>query len=265
MYGQTDKPMFVIYRFFKDYAPEREERNHTNPITGEQVTLRVKVPGKLREVHKVEYGPLGSDKTKVVMPVEHLRPKLEYGIEPQEGSSQYQAVMRWSVIEPQYERWLKGLEITPEGTPLAAWSGVSPEQAELLRQRGIHTVQQLAALSDSHFERYGIGGLRNLRDNAKRFTESFDSQAFEHLITERDIVIAGMKDTIDSQTETMKQMQQMMAQMQESMAQMQQAGAAQDTAKVPRVVVEDDDAFSGEPNPDLIAVERPRRQPRNRN
>lgn len=250
MFGQSEKPMFAVYRFFKDYAPDREIRHHTNPVTGENVEIRTKIPGKLREIHKVEYGPLGSDKTRVVMPVEHLRPKVEYGIDPQEGSSAYQAIMRWSVIEPLYERWLKGLEITPDGTPLAAWSGVSPEQAEALRMKGIHTVQQLAALGDTHFERYGIGGLRNLRDNAKRYIESFDSQAFNDMIQERDIVIDGLKSTISDLGETLRQMQQQMAQMMEA------------KANPPQADNEDENDAFGAADPELVPVTAPRRQAR---
>lgn len=252
------KPMFAVYRFFKDYAAEREVKHHTNPVTGDTVEVRVKVPGKMREVHKVEYGPLGSDKTRVTMIVDHLRPKVEYGVEPQEGSSQWQAIARWQVIEPLYERWLAGLEITPDGTPLAAWAGVGPEQAEALRMKGIHTVQQLAALSDSHFERYGIGGLRNLRDHAKRFLDTTDTAAFQSLIEERDIIIEGLKDTVANYGETLKQMQQQMALMQEQQA---TTSLRADEPSLPLGDDDNSDAF-GVADPDLVPVERPRKTAR---
>lgn len=246
----ADKPLFAVYRFYKDYAPAFKEVRHVNPVTGIPFMLREQIEGQMREVHKVEYGPLGSDKIRVPARVDDLRPKLRPGEDPQPGSAQEQAIVKWSVIEPLYQKWLKGQEITPEGIPLAAWAGVGPEQAEALRRRDIHTVQQLAALTDTHFTNYGIAGLRNLRDHAVKFLDSSGSAAIMHELEQRDIMIAGLQDTIATMAETLKQMQHSMANMQMA----QQGEPTEDP--------DNDDAFGEDTGEPLIRVSTPRRKPR---
>lgn len=253
MLMQRERPIIAIYRFFKDYANDYVEKTLVNPTTGIPFIHREQVPGKMREVHKVEYGPIGTDKTKVTMRVEDLRPKLDPGMDPQPGSAAENALIRWEIISAAYEKWLAGQEIGHDGTPLAAWSGVSPEQAEVLRQKGLHTVQELAALSETHFDRIGLGGIRKLRDQAKLFLGSVDATAYQYDIEQRDIVIAGLQDNIANLTETLKQMQHTMANLQ--MAQQEKAAS--------EPVDPDDDAFSG-PTADMVKVDTPRKQARGR-
>lgn len=188
--------MLAVYRFYTVYKPAFEEIEHTNPVTGETSLKRKPLPGQTREVHMVEYGPLGSDKTRVTASVESLR-RVRDMSEAQQNPSILMAAQRWAAIEPYYAAWLQGQQPTPDGTPLAAWSGVSPEQAESLKMRGIHTVQQLAALNDSHFEKYGIQGLRALADNAKRFIATLDSRVLEDKLAEKDLQIASLTDTVE--------------------------------------------------------------------
>lgn len=261
--------MIAVYRFFTDYAPDVEYKTHTHPMTGEEVISRVKVPGKFREIHKVEYGPLGSDKTRVVAIVEKLKPKLEIGMDVQPGSAVEAAMVKWQFIEPLYKRWLEGQSITPDGTPLAAWSGVGPEQAEALRRRDIFTVQQLSELSDTHVMQYGIAGLRVLRDNAKRFVQTLGTVHFEEALAEKDIEIAGLRDTLSEMQQMMRQMQANMVVLQEAAARPSAAlfgegGSTEQTENPDDGDTGNDDAFGGDATEKVVKVDRPRKQARAR-
>lgn len=63
-------------------------------------------------------------------------------------------------------------DVVGDGIPLELWNGVKKEQAHGLKQIHIHTVQQLARLSDAHLAQPGMMGLRALRDKAQQFLEA---------------------------------------------------------------------------------------------
>lgn len=56
------------------------------------------------------------------------------------------------------------------GTPLAMWSPMSPAQVETFKYMKVHTVEQLAALSDSHIQELGMGA-QELRRKAKAYLD----------------------------------------------------------------------------------------------
>lgn len=76
----------------------------------------------------------------------------------------------WAVIEPYYEAWKKGQETPVDGTPLGAWPGLAPEQAERLRMMRVRSVEDVAAMTDADVDNFGMGGLL-LRQNARAFVE----------------------------------------------------------------------------------------------
>lgn len=247
----------AIHRFFTDYGPLKEEVEITDKTTGEPRMARRRVPGKTAELHKVVYGPLGSDRTRVTAFVHHLKPKIPREM-AERGTAAEQAWYKWDIIEAAYKKWLAGQEITPEGTPLAAWSGVGPEQAAALKSRDIHTVEQLAQLTDSHIEKYGIAGLRHLRDNAKRFLTTLDKATVENALAEKDVLIAGLTDTVE-------EMRQAMAEMRRSMASLQTAQPAPGDGGHLEQDVNNDDAFGGGDDidtTDAVPVTTPRRRAR---
>lgn len=78
--------------------------------------------------------------------------------------------MIWAVIEPYYNAWKAGQEMPADGTPLASWPGVSPEQVDRLRLLRVRTVEDVAALSDNDIDNFGMGGLA-IRQQARIFVE----------------------------------------------------------------------------------------------
>jgi len=76
----------------------------------------------------------------------------------------------WAVIEPYYEAWKKGQENPVDGTPLGAWPGLAPEQAERLKMLRVRSVEDVAAMTDADVDTFGMGGLL-LRQNARAFIE----------------------------------------------------------------------------------------------
>ncbi len=146
-----------VHRFWTTYKPDPEN------------------PEKMLERDWVEYSPIGNaDRTKVVARIADLSrvpPRSEVGA----NIAMALAIARWEEIEPKYQKWKAGRTSTIEGTPLAAWNGIAPEQSEVLRMRGINSVEELSKLSDSHVDRFGLPGLRDLIANAKRFVGAFDT------------------------------------------------------------------------------------------
>lgn len=217
----------AVYRFFSDYGPEVTYVERPDQF-GVPQQIKVKNPNRLREIHKVEYGPLGSSKTRVIAPVESLRPRT---MTPAKGSADELSLLKWRIIEPKYRQWLAGQEITQDGTPLAAWHGISREQADALKFRGIHTVEQLSQLTDTHIQSYGISNLRQLRDSAQRYVTTLDKGAVEAELAEKDIKITALQDQIAEMAAVLQRMQ---AQMQAPV----EGGLSER--------IENDDAFAGE-------------------
>lgn len=87
------------------------------------------------------------DKVQTWHRVGDLKPKEDVDDDLAE-SEHYRALLdRWSLISPAYEAWKAGEAIPESGMPLAAWSGVSAEQADLLKKMHINTVEHIAEMS----------------------------------------------------------------------------------------------------------------------
>lgn len=74
-----------------------------------------------------------------------------------------------------YERWKRGQADMPDGTPLAQWPGITPAELNMLAQGGLHTVEALAGVSDSHIGK--VGRVVALRDKARRYLENLRTSA----------------------------------------------------------------------------------------
>lgn len=76
----------------------------------------------------------------------------------------------WAIIGPYYEAWKAGQEAPMDGTPLAAWPGVTPEIVDRLKMLRVRTVEDVAAMTDSDIDNFGMGGL-SIRQQARAFCE----------------------------------------------------------------------------------------------
>lgn len=88
-----------------------------------------------------------------------------------ENLSHVDMVERWKVIGPKYDAYKAGLELPEDGTPLAAWSGVTPEQAKVLRGMGINTVEGVRDMSESATAKLPFPQARKLPGLAREFLD----------------------------------------------------------------------------------------------
>ena len=135
--------------------------------------------GSTKGVDWVEYAPRGKAKYSVIPDAVSRLQKDRSGI--------------WEALLPSYEAWKRGQEMPTEGTPLAAWPGVSVEQAELLRNADCRTVEEVASLTDALMQRIGLPGLRDIRTNAQAYLTSKDGSKVVSALAEKDQQIAALQ------------------------------------------------------------------------
>lgn len=120
--------------------------------------------------------------------------------------------MKWSFIEPHYEAWKKGHEISINGTPLGMWAGITAEKAEVLRRYGIHSVEEVANLGESHLDKIPLPSMRSLRKEAKAFLENRGAADAAAREAARDDTISALQAKIDEQNERMAAMMDLLEQ-----------------------------------------------------
>jgi hypothetical protein len=178
--------MIVIHRFWTAIEPEK--------VVDEKTGAYVET-GKMRQVDWVEYGPLGSaDRTRIPEKVARLSRVAEH-TGTNEAAKLAQGI--WETIRPHYESWKAGRETPLDGTPLAVWNGVTPEIADFLRSKQVRTVEELAALTDTHITRFGMPGLRDIINQAKRFLAGADTRAAATKIASVEEENARLKADLD--------------------------------------------------------------------
>jgi len=168
-------PALSIYRFFTKY-----EKDPTDPA-------------KLRAVDWISYGPIGQERFNVTDA--RVRDIIDRLV-PNSGSqspSSIAANARADYIRPRYEAWKAGREAPTDGTPLAAWNALTPEQADIFRTNGFKTVEAIAAMTDQHITRIPLPGLREIVRQAGMFIDSAEQTRFAARLTEKDEEVAALK------------------------------------------------------------------------
>lgn len=84
---------------------------------------------------------------------------------------------RWENIQPAYDAWRANAETPIDGTPLAAWPGVSVQQVEFLRKMGILTVEHVRDMNDSTKAACRWPDAHKLPELAKQYLEGKDIAA----------------------------------------------------------------------------------------
>jgi len=107
----------------------------------------------------------------------------------------------------QYAAFKRGETARAVGLPLSEWPGCNRAEAENLAQKDIHTVEQLAALSDAAIS--GIGPIQGLKQRAKDYLEKAKGQAplteMRAAMAQKDAQIAAMQAQIQALAERMAQ------------------------------------------------------------
>ncbi|TGT34978.1 hypothetical protein [Mesorhizobium sp. M8A.F.Ca.ET.165.01.1.1] len=141
----------------------------------------------------VTYSPSHSPlNTRTTDRVRHLIPDPSLMGEDQDGEKLRFMTARWMQIEPAYEAFKNGREIPINGTALAAWSGVTPDQAEVLRAAGIRTVEEVRDLTDGNLDRVRLPNMRDLRKQAGLFLANSDAAKAAEREAAKDATIAEL-------------------------------------------------------------------------
>lgn len=182
-----------------------------------------------RAIDWVEYTHVGkAHMQSVVAEIDRLKK-----VYPREGAGENIAILmandRWDQIRPQYEAWKAGRELPLSGTPLAAWPGVSSDQAEALRLDGLRTVEELAELGDAAMARLRVPGGRELRIAAKAFLEAADRNKVSGELAELRQQLEARNAEDADQRATIKAMAEELAALRE-----ERAAVSRDTAAVKR-------------------------------
>lgn len=160
------------------------------------VEFKTEYPIGRDPVDWVLLAPMGDDylKTQTWHRVRDLRPKDEVP-DHQKDTPHYQLlVSRWEMVEPAYEAWKKNEDLPENGQPLAAWSGVTREQAAMLRRMGVRTVEDVAAMSADDAAAMRWPNSYRLPEMAKSYLAGAD-------LAEKDAEIEAMRERMAAMEE----------------------------------------------------------------
>lgn len=176
-----------IQRFWTDFAPDIGHRDPDDPakwIPGD--------PAKLKAVDMIAYGPVGRIDNALniakVSTILNVKPFTD----PNDPAS-VMAHVRSDFVRRAYDAWKAGQDIPIDGTPLAAWNGITPEQAEVFRSKSIRTVEEISILNEATRAHVPLPGLSSIIAAAKRFVDSADQTRFAAQMAAKDEEIAAVK------------------------------------------------------------------------
>lgn len=110
----------------------------------------------------------------------------------------------WAVVEPAYKAWKEGREVPLNGTPLVAWPGVTPEQAEVFRMAGIRSVEQVRDMTDGIRSKVRLPNTRELQELAKLYLENSGAAAAAEREAAKDRQIADMAERMEAMEALLK-------------------------------------------------------------
>lgn len=108
-------------------------------------------------------------------------------------------VERWKVIGPAYDAYKAGLDTPDTGTPLAAWSGVTADQAGLLKRLGLRTVEDVAAMSESTAVKLPFPNARKLAGLAQSFLDGKSKADADAMIADMREKMLAMEEMLAEQ------------------------------------------------------------------
>ncbi|WP_420959358.1 hypothetical protein [Brucella sp. IR073] len=156
-------------------------------------------------VDYVEYAPVHAVMTtRIWERVKNLRPP-EFIENDDDGKKLSFMRVRWAMIEPAYEAWKRGQELPMEGTPLAAWAGVTPEQAQAFHRAGIRTVEEVASLTDGVISKIHLPGVRDFVVQARAFLEAADRNVVADKLSAQQDEIDSLKEQLAAAMELLEE------------------------------------------------------------
>ena len=162
-------------------------------------------PGK-SPVDKVLLAPEGPgfDKTRTWHRVKDLTPPDGVDQRTADSDTHRDMVAKWSIIGPAYEAFKKGEEVPIDGTPLAAWSGVSADQAKFMRGMAILTVENVRDMQEDAIGTLGWPGARQLPKLAAEYLDGVSGAEKDAEITDLREEMAAMRELLEEQAASQK-------------------------------------------------------------
>ena len=154
-----------------------------------------------RAIDWVEIAPSGEafDRTRTWHRIKDIVPPQDVDDTRKDSMSFKIAEARWEHIRPKYEAWKRGQDIPDDGTPLAAWAGVSPEQAAHLKAMGIKTVEAVRDMGEGAVSRLPFPNARKLPQLAADFLSSKGEAEKDRLIADMQERMAIMEEMLAAQ------------------------------------------------------------------
>ncbi len=161
--------------------------------------------GKRPEYDVVTYSPQGDAKTTMHREIRHVsavRTLEDCG----DNLASLIALKTWQRIEPDYLHWKANNALPDRGTPLGAWQGITKAQADVLKQAGLRSIEDVANASEIVINKTGLANAQNLVELAKKFLATGDKAAEAAKQAKLEADNAELR-------EQMAEMQKMMAEM----------------------------------------------------
>ena len=154
-----------------------------------------------REIDWVEIAPAGEafERTRTWHRIKDITPPANVDETRANSIGHKVLAARWAVVEPKYRAWKAGQDIPEDGTPLAAWAGVSPEQAAHLRHMGIKTVEGVRDMNEGATARLPFPNARKLPQLAAEFLSSKGEAEKDRMIAEMQERMAIMEEMLAAQ------------------------------------------------------------------
>jgi hypothetical protein len=139
--------------------------------------------------------------------VDHLMPDPAFVRNSPESMKAKFMQARWATIKSHYEAWKQGQEVPTNGISLAAWPGLTVEQAEVLRGRGIRTVEEVRDLSSNQCDNIPLPNVRELKKQAGLFIENKAAAVSAERDRQNQEIISSLQVQISQMREEMARMQ----------------------------------------------------------
>ena len=177
---RTEVPAIRVTRFWTDYKPDPKK------------------PGEMVGVDWVEWRIRGDQHTSMRSEAVSRLCGGEKWSGHEQAMKYYAPSPEWVVIEPAYEAWKKKQDIPVNGTPLDAWPGLNPAQAEALKAADILTVEDCANMTDGQIGRARLPDARQIKERAKAFIAAKGDQSrIAAELASRDDLIAQQAAAIE--------------------------------------------------------------------
>ena len=105
----------------------------------------------------------------------------------------------WRTIEPYYNNWKTGgdADLIINGTPLAAWSGITKDVVDGLKPFNIRSVEDLASVNDSIMARIPNPNMHLYRERARKFLSTKDIAVAVAELTNANAEVEALKAQLD--------------------------------------------------------------------